>query len=147
MYDTVRWIFLDQGLSKMGCGVVGRRWIDSIVEMSILVNGPATQSFRMERGLRKGDTVLPFLIVLVTEFLSKLLDRATRRGIIEGLEVGKHKVVLSHLQFVDDTILFCPTTLDNLLNFRRILNVFGIMSGLQINYEKSALFPMKCEEG
>ena len=35
---------------------------------------------------------------------------------------------------------------DVLVNLRRILNCFGLTSGLKINYEKSAIIPLNCSE-
>ena len=61
---------------------------------------------------------------------------------IEGLQIGLDAVNMLHLQFADNTILFCPARYETLANYRRILDCFGVMSGLRINYDKSALVPI-----
>lgn len=33
-----------------------------------------------------------------------------------------------------------------LLNYKRILECFGLISGLQINYDKSTIIPLNCME-
>ena len=48
--------------------------------------------------------------------------------------MGRGGIDLSHLQFMDDTILFHPANWVFLKNYRYILDYFGIMSGLRINY-------------
>ena len=100
----------------------------------------------MERGLRQGDLLAPFLFVVVADVLNRLMSKAVNEGLIEGIIVGRQGVSLSHLQFADDTILFVPAKANVLVNVRRILDCFGLMSGLRINFDKSALIPMNCNE-
>ena len=38
--------------------------------------------------------------------LGRLVDRARNCQLVEGLNVGRDDVVVSHLQFADDTIFF-----------------------------------------
>ncbi|KAL4294996.1 hypothetical protein AHAS_Ahas18G0283900 [Arachis hypogaea] len=70
---------------------------------------------------------------------NRMLCLAREKEFINGLEIGTEKIILSHLQFIDDTMLFCPPDHDTLENYRRILDCFGMMSDLQINYHKSTL--------
>ena len=63
-----------------------------------------------------------------------------------SIKIGKDNVDLSHLQFADDIILFCPSDSKVLINYRRILDCFSVMSGLKINFQKSALIPLNCDE-
>ena len=60
------------------------------------------------------------------------------------MEVGTERVQLSHLQFADDMILFCPNKEDVLLNYKYIMECYALMFGLRINFEKSALVPFNC---
>ena len=83
---------------------------------------------------------------MVAEVLNRLLLKAVEREFIEGLQIGSKLVNTSHLQFADDTILFYPARYENIVNYRRILDCFSVMFGLQINYDKSALVPIHCEE-
>ena len=63
---------------------------------------------------------------------------------MEGIYIGSNRVDLSHLQFADDTLLFCPTNRGVILNLRRMLHCFLVMSGLCINFSKSAVIPFRC---
>ncbi|XP_016172720.1 uncharacterized protein LOC107615123 [Arachis ipaensis] len=59
---------------------------------------------------------------------------------------GDH-IELSHLQFADDTILFCPPETETIVNYKRLLRYFELMSGLSINFDKSNLISVNCEQG
>ncbi|XP_016168179.1 uncharacterized protein LOC107610679 [Arachis ipaensis] len=74
------------------------------------------------------------------------VGEAVRGGHISPLLIGRDSVALSHLQFADDTILFCPPEEDTIKNYKRLLRCFELMSGLSINFEKSSLIPINCEE-
>ena len=47
------------------------------------------------------------------------------------------KVILKHLQFADDTLIFVPRHSVCITNYFIILDVFAVMSGLPLNYSKS----------
>lgn len=73
------------------------------------------------------------------ESLTFIVREACNKGLISGVEIGKDRVMVTHLQYADDTILFLPKDTNALLNYRSLLDCFSIMSGLQINYNKSTL--------
>ncbi|XP_016173488.1 uncharacterized protein LOC107615992 [Arachis ipaensis] len=75
-----------------------------------------------------------------------MVGEAVRNGRISPLVVGRDSVELSHLQFADDTILFCPPEDETMKYYKRLLRWFELMSGLSINFEKSSLIPINCEE-
>ncbi|XP_057720056.1 uncharacterized protein LOC130934510 [Arachis stenosperma] len=75
-----------------------------------------------------------------------MIGEAIRNGRISPLLVGRDHIELSHLQFADDTILFCPPEEETIKNYRRLLRCFELMSGLSINFDKSSLISINCEE-
>ena len=105
--------------------------------MSILLNGSPLPPFKMEKGLRQGDPLSPYLFILVSEALVSILKKAHDMNLIEAVYIGKEKVSLKHLQFADDTLIFAPKSSTCITNYFRILDVFAIMSGLSLNYSKS----------
>ncbi|KAL1331391.1 hypothetical protein AAHE18_12G181400 [Arachis hypogaea] len=84
----------------------------------------------MERGLRQGDPLSPFLFVLVVDVLYRMVGETVRNKKILPLVVGRDSIELSHLQFADDTILFCPPEEETMKNYKRLLRCFELMSGL-----------------
>ncbi|XP_057545956.1 uncharacterized protein LOC130824951 [Amaranthus tricolor] len=148
-YDSIRWSFLRKVLEKLG---FGRKWIAWIMEcvssasMSILVNGSPLRPFKMEKGLRQGDPLSPYLFILVTEALIYFLKQAHDMNMIEDVRIGKAKVSLKHLQFADDILLFTPKNPSCIINYFRILDIFALMSGLTLNYNKSAFISWRVED-
>ncbi|XP_020973015.1 uncharacterized protein LOC110269490 [Arachis ipaensis] len=149
VYDRVRWSFVDIVLQKMGFGQRWRNWMKECVSsatMSVLVNGSPSKPFKMERGLRQGDPLSPLLFVLVVDVLHRMLGEAVHNGRIAPLMVGRDHIELSHLQFADDTLLFCPLETEIIMNYKRLLRCFELMSGLSINFDKSSLISVNYEQ-
>ncbi|XP_057724092.1 uncharacterized protein LOC130940061 [Arachis stenosperma] len=84
----------------MEFGLKWRAWIKECVctaSMSVLINGSPSKPFNMERGLRQGDHLSPFLFVLVVDVLHRMIGEAVRNGRISPLLVGRDDNELSHL--------------------------------------------------
>ncbi|XP_057723921.1 uncharacterized protein LOC130939873 [Arachis stenosperma] len=105
-------------MEGVGYGVV------TTASMSILINGSPSKPFKMERGLRQGDPLSPFF-VLVVDVLHRMVGEAVRNRRISPLVVVRDNVELSHLQFADDTILFCPPEEETMKNYKRLLRLWG----------------------
>lgn len=78
--------------------------------------------------------------------MSKLLEKANEESVIKGLEVGKNKMVISHLHFADDTIFFFKLEVENIRWISKILHFFCSMSGLYLNWDKSSLLGINMEQ-
>ena len=79
------------------------------------------------------------------EVFSALLKRAIEGGFLSGCRVkvrGEEGVLISHLLFVDDTLVFCKASQDHLTYLNWLLMWFEAVSGLRINLEKSELIPV-----
>lgn len=142
-FDSISWQYLDVVLEKMGFGTKWRGWISecvTTVSLSVLVNGSATREFPMKRGLRQGCALSPFLFNLVAESLSLVFNKATSIGLFAGVRIREGGLMISHLQFSDDTIIFCDNSETQILNVRRVLRCFQVASGLKINFKKNKLF-------
>ena len=106
---------------------------------SILINGSPTAPFKLHRGLRQGDPLSPFLFDLAVETLSLVIEKASGLGLWEGVAVSRGGPKITHLQYADDTIIFCPPKLDFLHNIKKALILFQLASGLQVNFHKSSI--------
>lgn len=103
----------------------------------LLVNGSPTMLFKASRGFRQGDPLSPFLFSIVVEALSVLLVRAREEGLINGFMENRYGEAMSHLQFVNNTILFGSTSREEILALKRILRCFQLVSNLKIKISKS----------
>ncbi|KAL0415744.1 UNVERIFIED_CONTAM: hypothetical protein Slati_3406300 [Sesamum latifolium] len=68
-----------------------------------------------------------------------MLRRAESTGLIQGIAVSRSTPPVSHLLFVDDTLIFCPATPEAMACIWKILEDFERASGLKINSHKSAI--------
>ncbi|XP_016206095.1 uncharacterized protein LOC107646423 [Arachis ipaensis] len=75
-----------------------------------------------------------------------MVGEAVRNGRISPLVVSRDSVELSHIQFADDTILFCPPEEETMKNYKRLLRWFELMSRLSINFDKSSLIPVNYDK-
>ena len=90
-----------------------------MASMSILINGSLTKPFHIEKGLRQGDPLSPFLFVLIADVLNCIVNKAVEASLVKGLESGKLKAKLTHLQFANGTICFCPMKVNTLKCYNR----------------------------
>jgi hypothetical protein len=79
------------------------------------------------------------------EALSQIMDRAIRGGLLTGFMVGSpqtQQVLISHLLFADDTLIFCDADPTQLAHLRSVFLWFEAVSGLRINLGKSEMVPV-----
>ena len=72
--------------------------------------------------------------------------KAKEYSLINGFEMGKEKVMVSHLQFADDTLFFIKNDDHSLNNLIMLLDVFCSASGLKINLAKSQLLGINVDD-
>ena len=99
-----------------------------------MVNGIKGKSFNLQRCVRQGCPLAPYLILLVANVIAHmLLD--PKYG-IQGLRMPNGSTILSQL-FTDDTLLFLIGSTDDL---NKVLTVFQLHSqafGAKVNWHKS----------
>jgi hypothetical protein len=114
----VNWNCLLHLLDRMGFGTKWQGWMRvciSLVRFSILVNSSPAGFFGNSRGLRQGDLLSLLLFLLMMEILSKMLKKVEDNGLIRGFHasrVGMDELCISHLLFVDDTMMMCDVDLE-----------------------------------
>ncbi|KAL4325562.1 hypothetical protein GQ457_11G020250 [Hibiscus cannabinus] len=150
-FDTIGWHFLIRIMEEMNFGKKWREWIFKCISsasISVLVNGSPTERFRIVHGLRQGCTLSPLLFNIIGESLNKMLIKATEKGLFSGflLGQGQNSMNVTHLQFADDLMIFCEASLEQVKSIKRILRVFELASGLQLNLQKSKLFGINIPE-
>ena len=108
-YDLFEWSFLERVIIRMGFSDAWIRRILSClssVSFSFRINGRIYGNVVPIRGLRQGDPISPYLFILCAEAFSSLLLRRVQEGCINGVSIYRGDPKLSHLFFVDDSILF-----------------------------------------
>lgn len=141
-YDSVSWSFLMWILEQMKFPPQWCDWVLSCISStsaSILINGSPSVPFKLQRGLRQGDPISPFLFVFIVEALNQLISKATNKGLWRGVKIGKNELMITHLQYADDTLIFSDANIESLLNIKCVLILFQLASGLQVNFHKSSL--------
>ncbi|XP_058732794.1 uncharacterized protein LOC131604367 [Vicia villosa] len=141
-YDRVSWNFFRHILKRMGFGDRWMRWTECCIftnSLSVLVNGSTTKDFRVEKGLRQGDPLSPFVFVLVMEVLMELMKRSKEIGEFRGFRYKENKEV-DLLQFTDGTIILAEGDTANLWSMKAILRCFEMMSRLRVNFHKINLY-------
>lgn len=106
-----------------------------MVSFAVLINGASSLFFHAERGLRQGCPLSPLLFLLVAEGLSRFLKKAFAEGDFKGISISPN-LVITHLLFVDDILIFCDGSRRSLQTLRQGLGLFQIASGMEINEEK-----------
>jgi hypothetical protein len=141
-YDSVDWGFLEYMLRRLNFGEKWIGWMKACVfagNLSVLVNGCPTKEINIKRGLKQEDPLAPFLFLLVAEGFAGLMRSAVEKDLFKGFSVGSEGLVISHLQYADDTLCIGEATTENLWTLKAILRGFELASGLKVNFRKSCL--------
>ena len=96
-------------------------------------------------GIRQGDPLSPLLFDIFMEILSRMLDVAATTSQFSGFSVGNtagNSVMVSHLLFANDTLIFCDADPMQIASLRAILAGFEEVLGLRINLGKFELVPI-----
>ena len=114
-FDTIEWNYLVSYLKAFQFGPDFIRWVKTLyknIQSCVINNGLTTDYFALERGVRQGDPLSPYLFVVVVETLAIAIQQTTA---IKGITISKEETKL--LQYADDTT--------------------AVLSGLRINSSKT----------
>ncbi|KAA3481443.1 reverse transcriptase [Gossypium australe] len=142
-YDHVEWDFLAGIMKSLGFHddwiVLIMRCVCS-VSYSVSLNGMCSDWFSPSRGLRQGDPLSPYLLLLYAEGFSTLLEDAKQKGRIRGASVWRERISINHLFFADDCILFGDANQEGVHTVRDIIREYEMSSGQKVNYDKSLIY-------
>jgi Reverse transcriptase (RNA-dependent DNA polymerase) len=92
----------------------------------------AGRRIHLKRGARQGDPISPYLFNIAMDFLVTWVKRL---NLLQPVFPG----CKSYLLYADDTLLLVKPQIQQLQFLKVILRIFGEMSGLRINMQKSEL--------
>lgn len=120
-------------------------WVDLVmkcvtsVKYKIWVNGDLIEEIIPERGLCQGDPISSYLFLICVEGFSALLIEVEAEGRIHGIQVCRGAPTVSHLLFVDDSLIMCHATIEEAEALKQLLAIYEECSGQVINTTKSAI--------
>ena len=137
-FDSISWSFIRKTLEFFEFGPDIRKWIDIFykdITACVAVNGSYTRWFQIQRGVRQGDPLSPYLYLISAEILSLLIKK---RQDIKGIRLADNVEALLS-QFADDTSLFLDGSQKSFEACISCLEDFTKLSGLKMNFEKTQI--------
>jgi exonuclease III len=133
-FDTIQWCVIYDALTQFNIGPNFINWVHTIYNESVACvtnNGFASPFFTLERGVRQGCPLSPYLFIVVVELLANKIRKDTN---IKGIKIGTMEIKL--VQMADDTTVFVndPDSLENIL---KTLGQFEKYAGLKLNKTKT----------
>ena len=102
------------------------------ISSSIQNNGWTSDFFNLSRGVRQGCPLSPYLFILCAEILGASIRQDKQ---IRGINISENECKVS--QYADDTTLLPDGTKSSIERSFFLLDSFGKLSGLNVNYEKT----------
>lgn len=108
-YDIFNWDALELIIRELSFPDKFVSWIMIVVRTlsyRYLINGQINSLLKAKRGLRQGNSVSPFLFVLVMEYLNRCVAELQNRVGFKYHPICA-KLKITHVCFADDLMLFC----------------------------------------
>jgi len=134
-FDCIEWDFVYSALRAFGFPECFIKWVKTLynnISSCVINNGKFTCFFELQRGVRQGCPLSPYLFVLSAEILSLYIKQ---KGDIVGITHGNHNYLIS--QFADDTSLSIIASPVNIKRCFHVLKEFEYVSGLRVNVTKT----------
>ncbi|PNY14016.1 ribonuclease H [Trifolium pratense] len=97
------------------------------------------REFYPKTGLRQGDPLSPYLFIICADVLSGLISKAQQQKHIHGIMISHGAPEISHLFFVDDSLMFCRATTKEMSTIHNIIQTYQNASGQLVNLSKSEI--------
>lgn len=141
-YDHLEWSFIRKVLLRLGFATARTKLIIrccSTVSCSFLINDSAHGKVFPLRGIRQGDPLSPYIIILCSEVLLVFCVEAHHIGHLAGICAARRAPQINHFLFADDTMFFLKTDEESCDTLTHILWSYEQASGQMINVNKSSI--------
>ena len=145
-FDMVSWPFLLAILKARGFSDRWCKWAECTIttnKVALPLNGNLTRRIKTRQGLKQGDPLSLFFFILVTDVLNQILRLAVRNGLVTGIGSPSITGNITCLQYANDTIILSDANYQHIQHLKFMLYTFEILSGLKINFDKSALYAIE----
>lgn len=135
-YDKLEWVYVQKCLEYFGFGPDLKKWISLFyvqISSCIINNGHVSNYFKLSRGVRQGCPLSCYIFILCAELMG-IAVRLNKN--IKGIQIGDENYV-KITQFADDTTLILDGSKESILNAVKVIEKFGLISGLKLNVAKS----------
>lgn len=107
------------------------------------MNGAPRGHLKPSRGIRQADPLSPYLFILMTETLTRLLKKAKESQIIHGIKLATNSPSISHLMYANGIVIFCKANIEEIRKVMHILTTFQNIFGHLVNLDTSRCFLSK----
>ena len=111
-YDYLEWKFISTILYMLSFDQKSVNIIHqciSNVNFILLLNGCKSASFSPSRGVRQRDSLSPYLFILCSEILARMINKEVATSSINGVKLATNAPSISMLSYTDDVLLICGT--------------------------------------
>lgn len=133
-FDSLEWNYLYKCLETFNFGTDLINWVKTFYNNSsscVINNGLSSEYFPLQKGVRQGDPLSPYLFLIAIELLSIAIRNDPE---VEGISIDSEEFKI--VQYADDMTAFLSNVkaADKLF---KLLEDFGKYSGLKLNYSKT----------
>ena len=136
-FDSTSWQFLYHALLPFGFDDALIDWIKMFnrsITARVQQCGFLSEPITIERCCRQGDPIASYLVLIAAEGLSIIIKMTPE---IVGIKIDKTEFKM--VQYVDDTTIILDGSRDSLQATLNVLEIYGSLSGLRVNTEKTKI--------
>ncbi len=138
-FDSIEHGFIFKTLEKFGFGDLFIKTVKTLYahgNSSIKLKYGTSPRFDLQRGIRQGCPISPYLFILTTQLLANQIKNSN----LQGISVMGREIIIT--QLADDTTLFLKNS-DQIPLALNTIKLFSNASGLLLNVHKCELMPVK----
>lgn len=135
-WSTIFFIFLLKNLVLVTFSCNAIKTLYTTANCSIKLKHGSSARFDVQRGIRQGCPISPYLFLLAAQLLCTYIKSST----LQGITIANKTIIIS--QLADDTTLFLKNKLQIPIVIS-LLESFSMASGLHLNLKKCELLAIK----